>query len=96
MEKQRCSSLAIFRLQRAYDSVMVKELHNNVTECVINMKLIVLTKMWLNETYNRVWVGKHVYVVFPVMDGMKKDVLLPLLFKFILEQVLSGSRWTRM
>ena len=45
MEKQRCSSLAIFRLQRAYDSVMVKELHNNVTECVINMKLIVLTKM---------------------------------------------------
>jgi hypothetical protein len=31
--------------RRAYDSVMLKVLHNSVIECVIDMKLIILTKM---------------------------------------------------
>ena len=53
-------------------------MHNSVIECVINLKLVILTKKWLNEVYNRVWVGKHMFVVLPIRNSMKKgDVLLP-------------------
>jgi hypothetical protein len=78
MEIKRCSSIAIFRHQSACNSVEGEVLFNSVIECVINMKLVILTKMCLNEVYNRVWVGKHMFVVFPIRNVMKKgDVLLP-------------------
>jgi hypothetical protein len=66
-----------------YDSVMRAVLYNSVIEGVINMKFVILTKMCLNETYNRVWVGKHLFVVFPIKNVLKKcDDVLTLLFKF--------------
>jgi hypothetical protein len=65
----------------AYDSVNREVLHNSVIECVINLNLVILTKMHLNDTYNRDWVAKHLYIVFPIKNIVKKgDVLLPLLF----------------
>jgi len=45
MEIQQITSSAILKLQKAYDSLMGEELCNSVTECVINMKLVVITKM---------------------------------------------------
>jgi hypothetical protein len=42
--------------------------------------------MWLNETYSRVLVGKHLSDVFPIKNGLKQgDAVSPLLFKFALE-----------
>jgi len=39
--------------------------------------------MCLNETYTRVWVGKHLSKIFRIKSGLKKgDVLSPLLFNF--------------
>ena len=43
-------------------------------------------KMFMNETYIRVWVGSHLTDMCPIQYGLKKgDALLPLLFKFALE-----------
>jgi hypothetical protein len=49
------------------------------------MKLVRLIKMYLNETYSRVRVGKHLSDMFPIKNGLKQgDVLSPLFFNFAL------------
>ena len=54
-------------------------MHNSVNECVINMKLLILTKMLVNEAYKMIWVGKHVFFVFTIRNFVKiGDVLWPL------------------
>ena len=61
-------------------------LYNSVIECVIKIKLVILTKIWLNETHNRVYVGKHLFVLYSIRDSLKiVEVSLPLLFSFALE-----------
>jgi hypothetical protein len=48
--------------------------------------MVGLMKMCLNNTYSRVWVGKHLSDTFPIRNDLKKgDVLSPLLLKFALE-----------
>jgi hypothetical protein len=43
----------------------------------------------MNETYSRVWVGKHLSDGFPIKNGLKKrDALSPLLFSFALEYTI--------
>jgi hypothetical protein len=50
------------------------------------MKLVRLIKMCLNETYNKIRIGKHLSVSFPIQIGLKQgDALSPLLFNFNLE-----------
>jgi hypothetical protein len=40
----------------------------------------------LNETYSKVYTGKHLSNAFPIQNGLKQgDALLPLLFFFALE-----------
>jgi len=57
------------------------------------MKLVMLIKMCLNETIDRVRVGKHLSDVFPIKDGFKQgNVLSPLLFGFTSEYVISRVR----
>jgi hypothetical protein len=42
---------------------------------------VYVARMCLNETYSRVWLGKHLSARFPVRNGLKQgDPLLPLLF----------------
>jgi hypothetical protein len=49
-------------------------------------KLVQLIKMCLNETYNRVLVGRHLSDIFPVTNGLKHGyALLPFVFHFVLE-----------
>jgi len=61
-------------------------LYSTLIETGIPMKLVRLIKMCLNETNSRIWVGKHLSDMFPVMNALKQgDALMPLLFNFALE-----------
>jgi len=50
-------------------------LYNILIENGIPMKLVRLTKMCLNETYSRAQVGKHLSDLFPIRNGVKKEIL---------------------
>jgi len=75
--------------KKAYDLVRKEGLYHILIEFGIPMKLVRLIKTCLNETYNRVQVGKYLSDMFPVKNGLKpRDVLLPLLFYFALEYAI--------
>jgi len=74
--------------KQAYDSVRREVLYNNRTEFGFHMKLVRLSKMCLNVTYSAVWVRKHLSDIFPIRNGLKPDVLSPLLFNFALEYAI--------
>ena len=57
--------------KKAYDSIR-KVLYNILIECGIPMKLVRLIKMCLNEIYCRVQVGKHLYDMFSIRNGLKQ------------------------
>ena len=60
-------------------------MYNILIEFGIPMKLEKLIKMCLNETYNRVRVGKNLSDRFPIGNGFKKgDALSPFLIYFAL------------
>jgi hypothetical protein len=45
--------------------------------------------MHLNETYNKLRIGKHLSDNFPIPNGLKQgNFLLPLLFNFALEYAI--------
>jgi hypothetical protein len=75
--------------KRAYDSVRMEVLYNILIEFGIPTKLVRLVKMCINETYIRVWVGKHLSDTFPIKNGLKQgDALSPLLFNCALEYAI--------
>jgi len=70
-------------LKKAYGSVRREVLDNILIQFGIPMKLVKLIKMCLNETYNRVRVGKNLSDIFPIKNGLKQeDALSLLLFNF--------------
>ena len=55
----------------------------------VPMKLARLIKVCLNETYTRVWVGKHLSDMLPIMNGVQQlYTLSQLLFNFALEYAI--------
>jgi hypothetical protein len=50
-------------------------LYNLLIEFGVPIQLVRLIKMCLNETYNRVQVGKHVSDMFPVRNGLKECLI---------------------
>jgi len=66
--------------KKAYDSVRMEVIYNILIEFGIPMKLVRLIKMCLNETYNRVRVGKNLFNMFPIRNGLKQGDALSLLF----------------
>jgi len=45
--------------------------------------------MCLTEMYSRGWVGKNLFVLFPIRNGLKQgDSLTPLLFNFALQYAI--------
>jgi hypothetical protein len=68
-------------LKKAYDSVSREVLYNILCEFGIPMKLLRQIKVFLNETYSSVQVGKNLCDMFLIKNGLKQgDALLPLLF----------------
>ena len=58
-------------------------------EFVILMKLVRLIKMYPNETYSRVWVGRCLSDLFPIKNGFELgDVVSPSIFYFALEYAI--------
>jgi hypothetical protein len=61
----------------------------NVLEFGIPRKLVGLIKMYLNETYSRVLIGRNLSYKFTIQNGLKEgDALLTLLFNFALEYAI--------
>jgi len=55
----------------------------------VSIKLVRLIKMYLNETYCRFRVGKHLSNMFPIRNVMEQgDVLSPLIFNFSVDYVI--------
>jgi hypothetical protein len=72
--------------KKAYDSVKREVIYNILLDFGIPKKLVRLIKMCMNETYNKVRVGKLLSHKFPIQNGLKQgDSLSPLLFNFALE-----------
>ena len=64
-------------------------MYNIPIEFGITMKLARLIKMFLNESYSRVWVDKHLSDMFPIRHDLKQgDGLSPLLFNVALEYAI--------
>jgi len=83
--------------KKAYDSVREGILCNNLTEYGIPMKLAKLIKMFLNETYSRVRVVKHLSDMFPIKNGLKKEMIYRHWFLTLFYSMPSGGfRDTRM
>jgi hypothetical protein len=58
--------------EKAYDLVRRVVLYNILIEFGIPMKLVRLTKMFLNETYSRVRIGKHLSDMYLIRNGLKR------------------------
>ena len=61
--------------KKAHDSIRREALYNILIEFGSPMKLLRLMKMCLNETYNRVRIGKHLSDMFRIKNGLKKEML---------------------
>jgi len=58
--------------KKANDSVRREVLYDILIEFGIPMKLVRLIKMCLTESYSRVWVGKNLSDMFPIMSGLNQ------------------------
>jgi hypothetical protein len=58
--------------KKAYDSIKREVLYNILVEFCIPKKLVRLIKMYLNETYSKVLIGKLLYDEFPIQNGLKQ------------------------
>jgi hypothetical protein len=64
--------------KKAYDSVR-REVLYNILIVWSTMKLVRLIKMCLNKIYSKGCISKLLSDIFPIQNGLKQDVLSPLL-----------------
>jgi len=66
-----------------------RSIHSILIEFGMHMELVRLIKMYLNETYSKVLIGKNLSDAFPVENCLKKgNALSPLRFNFALEYAI--------
>ena len=58
--------------KETYESVRREILYNILIQFGIPLNLVRLIKIYLNETYSRVWVGKNLSYMFPIRNGVKQ------------------------
>ena len=81
--------LVFIDFKKAYDSVRREVLYNILIQFGTPMKLVRLIKLCLNETYSKVFVGKHLCHILPIKSGLKQRDALSLLFlNFALEYII--------
>jgi hypothetical protein len=69
-----------------FGKVRREVLYNILIEFGVPMKLVRMIKMCLNETYNKVRIGKNLSDNFLIQNGLNQgDALSPPFFKFALE-----------
>jgi hypothetical protein len=67
--------------KKAYDLIRGEVLYKIIIGFGIHMKLVMLVKMCLSETYSRVLIRKNLSDMFPIRNGLKQgDALLPFFF----------------
>jgi len=93
LERKWEYSEAVYQLfidfKRAYGSFRREVVYTILTEFGVPVKLARLIKMCLNETYTRVWVGKHLSDMLPIINGVKQVYTLSqLLFNYALEYAI--------
>jgi hypothetical protein len=65
--------------KKSYDSLRRELLCNILVEFWVCMKVVRLNKMYLNETYSKVCIGKYLSEDFLIQNGLKQgDALSPL------------------
>jgi hypothetical protein len=75
--------------KKAYDSFRREALYNILIEFGIPRKLVGLIKIFLNEIYSRVRIGKNMSDKFTIENGLnQEDALSPLFFNFALEYAI--------
>jgi hypothetical protein len=71
--------------EKACDTVRREVLYKILIEFSVHIKLVRLIKMCLNETCNKVYIGKNLSNAFQIQNVLKLgDALSPLLFGFAL------------
>jgi hypothetical protein len=61
--------------KKTYDSVKREVLCNILIESGVTTKVFRLIKIYLNETYIKVHIGKHLSDTYPIQNGPKKEML---------------------
>jgi hypothetical protein len=61
-----------YTFEKAYDSVKTEILYNILLQFGMPKKLVRLIKIFLNETYSKVRVGKSLSDKFPIQNGLKQ------------------------
>jgi hypothetical protein len=71
--------------KKAYVSVRKEVLRNIHTEFGIPIRLVGLNKVWLNETYSKVHISKHLSENSSIQNDLRQsNALSPLFFNFAL------------
>ena len=71
------NALATFNFKKAYYSFRKEGLYTILIQFGRTRKPLQLIKMSLNETYRKVWKGKHLSSTFPIQSSKEGDAISP-------------------
>jgi hypothetical protein len=72
LEKKWEYNETVYQLFIDFKKVRREVLCNILVECGVTVNLVGLIKMFLNETYIEVRIGKHLFDTFSIQNGLKQ------------------------